>query len=347
MSDPTEPLNIPPKPPLPAPATEPAAPEPPVTEPFAVEAPAVEPEATTLPLPVPPAAAQPGYPPTAAYTQPGYTQPGYAQPPVPPAAAQAAAPPRKRRRWKAPVITLGILVVLAVVVGVGWFAGNAWAKQTVIDRVQQETRSALGVPSDHPVDVTVAEPVLPQLIGGSLSTLTVQVPDAPLGGTTGDVTMKATDVPVRGDGTARSVTASVSLKPDAISKLAGSLGRTIPGSLHIVGDDVAVSLDPSQFLSGVSFTLTLRPSAKDGELVLTPVAFDVGGASMSADVIRQRFGSLADGILAPRSFCVATAFPKGMTMTSIQVGKDAVVTAFDVDPRIMTDATLQKPGTCS
>jgi hypothetical protein len=35
-----------------------------------------------------------------------------------------------------------------------------------------------------------------------------------------------------------------------------------------------------------------------------------------------------------------------MTMTSIEVSKDAVVTSFDVDPRIMSDPSLQKPGTC-
>lgn len=335
LPDPTEPLRIPPKPPLPAAVTEPISSQTPdaaaAASSSAAAEPPVEPEATTLPLPVVPVG--------------GPASPQYAQqPPVQP--QQAPAPPRRRRRWKAPVITLSIVVVLAVLAGVGWFAGNAWAKQTVIDEVQQKTRQALDLPAGHRVDVTVAEPMLPQLIAGDLSSLSVTVPDAPLGKTTGDVTLHATGVPIRGDGAAAGAQATVSLKPDAIAKLAGSLGRTVPGSLHIAGHDVAISLDPSQFLSGVSFTLTLRPSAKDGELVLAPVAFEVGGASMSADIIRQRFGSLAPGILAPRTVCVASAFPKGMTMTSIEVSKDAVVTSFDVDPRIMSDPSLQKPGTC-
>ncbi|WP_354002987.1 LmeA family phospholipid-binding protein [Microbacterium elymi] len=184
------------------------------------------------------------------------------------------------------------------------------------------------------------------MITGALDELTVTVPDAPLGKTTGTVTVHATGVPVSGDAPARSVDASVKLAPDAIAKLAGDLGRTVPGSLKVDGGNVVVELDPSQFLSGVSFGLTLKPSAKDGQLVLTPVAFDVGGASMSADTIRARFGSLADGILAPRRVCVASAFPSGLTLSKIAVDSAAVTADFAVDPRILSDPALQKPGKC-
>jgi hypothetical protein len=300
--DPTEPIGVPPRPPLPS---------------TAATTPLSEPEAKTLPLPVIPTPA--------------------------PAAAPARTP---RRRRTGLVAALAVLVVLAVAAAAGWFVGNAWSKNVVIDQVTQHTRAALGLDDTAEVDVHVDDPMLPQLVTGVLSRLEVTVPDAPIGGATGEVGLQATGIPIRGDGAAASAAARVRLAPAALAKLAGDIGRTVPGSLRIVGKNVAVKLDPAQFLSGVSFTLTLRPSAADGALVLKPIAFDVGGAQVSADVIRARFGTLADGILADRTVCVADRFPQGMRLTSIAVDPDAVVAGFAVDPRILTDASLQKPGSC-
>ena len=352
--EPTEPIEVPPKPPLPgesAAARSEQAPTP-TTEP----GPAVEPEATTLPLPVvgmpqpgyqPGYSAQPGYPQTAAYPEQAYAPGAYPQTAAAPQpAASAPAAKKKRRGAMALVTTLIIVVVLAVAGVVGWFAGNAWAKDKVIAEVTAQTRTALGLDADARVDVQVDEPMLPQLVSGRLSELTVTVPDAPLGGTTGDLRVHATEVPTGGEGEFGGGEATVSLKPDAIGKLVGNFDDTLAGSLKIDGKDVTVDLNPAQFLSGISFALTLTPSAKDGKLVLTPAKFTVGGASMDADTIRARFGSLADGILADRTVCVADRFPKGLTLSQIAVGSDAVDASFTVDPHLLSDPALQKPGTC-
>ncbi|QAY60715.1 DUF2993 domain-containing protein [Microbacterium protaetiae] len=336
--EPTEPIEVPPKPPLPSAGRA---------------APAVEPEATTLPLPVVDAAAQ-AYP-QAAYPQ-QYPQPAYPQTAVAPqaypqtavapqAAASLPAPKKKRRGVVALVTTVIIVVVLAGAGVVSWFAGNAWAKDKVIAEVTQQTRTALDLDADQKVDVQVAEPMLPQLLAGTLSTLSITVPDAPLAGTTGSLTVHATDVSTDG-GALGSAEATVTLTPDAITKLIGTFDDTVAGSLKVDGSNVTVDLNPSQFLSGISFALTLTPSAHDGALVLTPVKFTVGGASMDADTIRARFGTLAEGILADRTVCVADQFPKGLTLSKITVGSDAVDASFTVDPRTLSDPSLQKPGTC-
>ena len=99
-------------------------------------------------------------------------------------------------------------------------------------------------------------------------------------------------------------------------------------------------------LSHVAFTLTFAPSVSQGQLVLTPSGFEVAGFNVSAETIRRRFGSLAAGILAPRTMCVASYFPKGLTLTGIQISQTAIVTDFAVDPRIATDPSLQAKGTC-
>jgi hypothetical protein len=291
--------------------------------------PAAEPEATTLPLPIVGAPEAPAY--EAAPPQTSPEQPK---------------PHKARRRGRAVIWTLAVVVVLAVAGVVGWFAAEAWAEKTVTSTVQDQTAKALGLASSGDVQVTLVDPVLPQVIAGSLTTLDITAPNTPIGGATGTVTLHATGVPTRGDGVPTSATASVSLTPAALQSLAGSQSDIVPGSLHVVGSDVAVTLNPAQFLSRVSFTLTLTPSVANGQLVLTPSGFQVAGFDVSAETIRKRFGSLAAGILAPRSICVASYFPKGMTLTGIQVSPEAVVTDFAVDPHIATDPALQAKGTC-
>jgi len=362
--DPTEPIEAPPKPPLPGsgqiiPPKPPLPPQHPAAQAPGAE-PAPEPEATTLPLPVV-GAPQPGYPQTAAYAQPGYAQtaafaqPGYPQTAAYPQAAASTPPakpekrkkPKKKHRGAVAVITTLIVVAVLAVAGViGWFAGNAWLKDKVVAEVTEQTRTALDLEPGAEVDVDVDEPMIPQVIAGRLSALTVTVPEAPLGDTTGNLTVHATDVPTSGGGTVGSADATVSLAPDALVKLIGNFDDTVAGSLKVDGGNLVVSLNPAQFLSGISFALTFTPSAKDGALVLTPEKFTVGGLNMDADTIRARFGSLADGILADRTVCVADRFPKGLTLSKIAVGANTVDASFTVDPRMLSDASLQKPGTC-
>ncbi len=301
---------------------DPTGPETTVLEPLS---PPVEPEATTLPLPVV-----------------GAPDPQ----PVVAAPAEPKKPKRKHRGRAAAIWIVASIVVLGVVAVVGWFAGEAWAQKAVTAEVQRQTAKALGISDSSSVQVSLQDPVLPQVIGGSLSTVDVTAPGAPIGGATGTVKLHATHVATRGGGQPSSATASVSMTPEAITTLAGSLGDTVPGSLQVVGSNLAVTLNPAQFLSRVTVVVTFTPSVANGQLVLTPSAFQVGTFDMSLDTVRQRFGALAGGMLAPRTVCVASAFPKGMTLTGIQLSPSNVTADFSVDPAIMTDPTLQAKGTC-
>ncbi|MDL9980466.1 DUF2993 domain-containing protein [Microbacterium sp. ASV49] len=288
---------------------------------------AAEPEATTLPLPVV------GAPPSPPETY------------VPTAGAPPK-PPKARRRGRAALIwTLAVVVVLGIAGTIGWFAGEAWAEKAVTSAVQQQTAKALGISDPQTVKVGLTDPVLPQVIAGTLTTLDVAAPNIPIGGASGTVTLHATGVPT-GGGQPSSATASVSMSPDAVTTLAGSLGDTVPGSLKVSGSNLTVTLNPAQFLSKVTVVVTFTPSVANGELVLTPSAFQVGKFEMSADTIRQRFGGLAAGMLAPRTVCVASAFPKGLTLSGIHLSQQTVVADFSVDPGIATDPALQAKGTC-
>jgi hypothetical protein len=246
---------------------------------------------------------------------------------------------------------VALVLVLAGIAGaIGWQVAETHASSVLKQTVQQKVDKALGLPASHPVAVTFDEPVLPQLRAGTLDRLRFTVAGAPIVGSTGTITMKATGVPTEGSGPAKSVEATVRLKPDALAALVNAnrttLGQILPGTVKVDGSDVTVSLNPAQFLSGVSFSEVLHASVKDGGLVLTPTKFVVGGLPMSADTVRARFGGLAQGILATRTICLADTYPRGMTLTGLEVKKDAVVADFDVQPGILTDPALQAAGTC-
>ncbi len=253
--------------------------------------------------------------------------------------------PRPRRRRGA-IIALVVLVVLAGLGIAGWFAGEAWARQAVVTAVQEQTREALGLPDDHAVDVETATPVLPQLIGGSLDELTISSADVPLGSVVGDITAHATDVTVRGEPAAGSATARVTLSAETAQQLiASSTGMTVL-AVELASPDVIVGLDPDYFLSGVDVAITLRPSAADGQLVLSPEAFDVGGWSMPAETVRREFGDFAESMLGPRTVCVAATLPKALTLTDVTVRGDGIDVDVDIDPRVVEDASLREKGSC-
>ena len=273
---------------------------------------------------------------------------------APDAAEPASAAPNRRRGHRALIVALTSTAVVLVVVGIaaaiGWQVAETHASSAVKQTVQQKVDQVFGLPASHPVSVSFQEPVLPQVWAGKLATLDIRVADVPIAGSTGTVTVHATQVPTSGTRAAKTVDATAHLNAGALKSIVSanrtSLGQILPGSVKVDGTEVTVSLNPAQFLSGVSFTEVLGASVHDGALVLTPQKFVVGGLAMSADTVRARFGGLAQGILASRTICLADGYPKGMTLTGLEVQPAGVLADFDVDPGILTDPALQAKGTC-
>ncbi|MDA4891505.1 DUF2993 domain-containing protein [Streptomyces sp. MS2A] len=260
--------------------------------------------------------------------------------------AGAPHPAPRRRRRRGAIIAVSSLLLLAGLAAGGWFLGESWAEGEVVRTVQQEARAALGLPDDHPVDVEVPTPVLPQYLAGALSALDIAVADVPVGGVRGDLTMHAENVAVRGESTMGDARAEVSLSPDAARQLlATSTGLPTVG-LELTPPGVRVSLDPGLFDSGVDVDVDLSPSVGSGRLLLNPQAFSVGGADMSADLVRDRFGDYAEPMLSPRSVCLAAALPRAFTLTAVDVDDAGMTARFDVDGAIAENEALRGPGAC-
>ncbi|MBW9093756.1 DUF2993 domain-containing protein [Microbacterium jejuense] len=253
--------------------------------------------------------------------------------------------PRRHRVW--PWI-VGFAIVAVLAVG-AWFAAEAIARQIVTGIVQDQVRTQLSLPADQQIDVDVAGAVLPQLIGGTIDDLTVSSDDVPLGdtGVTGDVTVNARGIPVRGEPELSGATATVSLDEQQLQTLLSSIDGFPADTVGLAQPNVTMTLSLTLFGVQIPVGVALTPSAVDGDIVLTPASFTLGESQVTADALRAQFGGLADAVLRDWDVCIADRLPAGATLTGVAVDGKRLVADFDVDGRIATDPALRQNGTCA
>ena len=92
---------------------------------------------------------------------------------------------------------------------IGLSNGEAIAKDIVTKTIREQVVTQLSLPADQEMQVEVASPVIPQLITGTLSEVTITSEDVPMESFVGDVTVSAQDIPIRGGGEMGSGTATV------------------------------------------------------------------------------------------------------------------------------------------
>jgi uncharacterized protein YpmS len=252
------------------------------------------------------------------------------------------APQRKRtRRW-------GWIIALLVAIAVGvaiWFIAEWAARTLVTSTIQTEVGNQLSLAPED-VDVTVAGSVLPQLIAGTLDDVTVSSEDVPLGpSVTGDVTVHASGVPVRG-GSVDAATATASFDQEQLRALLSTVEGFPAETVSLAEPDVAMSIELNVFGLTIPIGVALSPSAVDGDIVLSPARLDLAGAQISAEDLRSRFGRIADAVLRDWTVCIAEYLPSGVTLADIAVVDEMVVADLDIDGGIIDDAALQAPGTC-
>jgi uncharacterized protein YpmS len=255
---------------------------------------------------------------------------------------QAATPRRRRRVWPW-LVALGVVVVLAVV---GWFVAEAVARDVVTRTIQQEIRERLALPADHEIDVTVPGVLIPQLLSGTLDEVTVASQDVPVGEYEGDITVTATDVPIREGVDMGGATATVTLDEAQLAGLLSTVEGFPADSLTLDEPDVSVATQLQLFGAELPIGVSLTPAVSEGDIVLTPTSFELAGAQIDAAQLSQQFGGLADIVVRDWTVCLAEYIPAGVTLTDVRVEGDVLVADADVDGGIITDEALQANGTC-
>jgi hypothetical protein len=252
-------------------------------------------------------------------------------------------PRRRRRVWPWLVV---LAIVVALVVG-AWIAAESIARGIVTGGVRTLVASQVQVADGGSIDVDVPGAVLPQLISGTIDEITITAPGVTVGPITGDVSVTANGVPIRGDAAARGGTATVHLDQDELRALLREIDGFPADTVGLASPNVTASSELSLFGVSVPIGIALSPGAADGDLTLTPASFQAGGVDLDADAVRERFGGLADAVLRDWSLCIADQLPAALTLTGVSVDDaNEVVATFDVDGAVVVDRTLLANGTC-
>lgn len=247
--------------------------------------------------------------------------------------------PKRRRRW--PWVLLIVVLVIAVLTVAAEFLARAILPGVVRGIVIEQ----LELPQDQQLEVDAAGVLLPQLISGSLDELHLSTDSITFGGVTGAADVTATGIPLRG-GDLSDAHGTVRIDQDQFATLVTASDLPID-EVTFAEPDVTASGSFEIFGMPVPVSLTVTPGADDGELLLTPVALEVGGISLDAADIAERFGDVAAQITAPQRICIADQLPAGLTMTGLKIDGSLAVIDIDVDGRIATDESLQQNGDCS
>ena len=265
--------------------------------------------------------------------------------PTPPLPNWASAPPEPRRRRSAWPWIISIVIVVGLAV-TAWFVAE-WIARGIVERtIREQIVTNLALPADQPIEVTVAGAVLPQLIAGELDDVTASSEDMTVGSLTGDVTVAAQGIAIRGDAAADAATASVRLDADQLETMLAGVEDFPVETVELEDPDIVMSSELRFLGIGIPITVALTPSASEGDIVLTPSRIELANGEVTADGLREQFGRLADAVLRDWTVCIAEYIPAGLTLTSIEVDGDQLVADFDVDGQILSDPALQAEGTC-
>ncbi|HEV7742796.1 MAG TPA: DUF2993 domain-containing protein [Pseudolysinimonas sp.] len=375
MSDDTstpEPTETPKPPAAKKPARKPAAQKPAAQKP-AAQKPAgqkpaggkAEPGPTTRPIPVvqpkpvePEATAAAAVEPAA--TKPAAAKPAATQPTevLAPAAAATAvapepevvvvpAPKRKRRRW--PWILGGILLILAILLTIAFFVGDAYARNYARDYIKQRIVAVLGIddPSQVKVDIGTGS-VLLQALAGRLNEVDIDAGKVTFGTLTGVATVHAEDVPL--DANAKTskldVTFAVAEK-DVVAAVGSNLSSLPIDSITLTEPDIVVKATLPVFVFSIPVGMSLEPSAVDGQVVLTPSHIQLFDQDYTIDEAHNQLGGLADQLLTPQSMCVNESLPAALTIVDVDVVKKDLVIKINGDGVALGGTDLSTPGTCA
>ena len=252
--------------------------------------------------------------------------------------------PKKRRRVWPWLVAAAAAVIVVVVVAV--VIVETVVRSSIESGIASQVRTGLELPADQPVDVSIEGPLTLQLLTGSLDDLRLSSDDVPLGPTTADVEVTLRGVSTTAPYTVGVGAATVTLDQSQVAALTDSVAQIDILELALEDPAIVVGTELSLFGFGIPVSLSLVPSAQAGELVLRPESLQVSGLAVTADGVRQQFGAIADLILQDWRICVAEYLPAGATLTAASVTDDHLVATFDIDGRMLSDATLQQNGTC-
>lgn len=246
---------------------------------------------------------------------------------------------RRSRGWIAAIIVVAVIAALLVALELA-------ARAIVPQVVRSQIVANLGLPEDQAIDVDVPGVLLPQLAVGSIAEMSLRADDVEIEGISGDARVDIQDAPVWGGGDWSSARAVVVLDEEQLRTLLGRVDDFPVDAVSLDAPEVALDTELSLFGASVPLGVRLAATAEDGDLVLSPTTFRLGGVDVSADALRQQVGPLVGSFAESWPVCLAEYLPSALTLTDVAVEDRGVVASFDIDSAILSDEEAQQPGTC-
>lgn len=257
-----------------------------------------------------------------------------------------AAPKKKRRRWLGWVIALGILLVLLVV---GFFVGDAFAKQFATKYVRDQIIEVLHLDPDSDVEVDLGGgSVILQALAGGLNEVTVHANEITFGDITGDARIVATGVPLDSSKPVDTLGIQVSVNEENVQKLRSFLSGIDLKSITLEDDVIRVSTEFQILVFAIPVSVDLLPTAQDGGINFDPRTIILGEEEISVDDLRgnPEFRALAGDLLNSQQFCIAEFLPQALVLDDVKVVGKELVLSINGDGTALADPGLSSNGVC-
>jgi hypothetical protein len=287
--------------------------------------------------------AEPDDNPTRPY--PADEQPTLQYAPVPPTEEQMPAPKRRRKRGR---IVLVVLIVLALLLVIGYVIAERVVRDRATALVKDEVVSALALANDDGVDVDFGPAsMLLQVISGSINTVNLDIDEFTIGELTGSASVVGHDVPLAEGAAINDLAIDFTITEENLGALVSTYSAGAVDDVGLADGLISVTTDVELLAFSLPVTLGLEVTASDGDLVFTPDNVAVNGATLTAVEVRDSyFGSVAEPLLEPRSFCVAEQLPQSLVLTGVQVDARSLVLTLDGAGTVLSEEAFAAKGSC-
>ncbi len=251
---------------------------------------------------------------------------------------------RRHRRRRALIATAVVLVVLVVTAVVLDNVARGYAESAI----QAKVRTALTIPATTPVNVKVdGTSVLYQLATGRLQRVEVGLPKVSVGALAGEATLRLDGIPTDQTKPIGGATLVFSTGEAGLRSLLKSFSGIPVTSVAIVSGAVQVGGKLTLLGIGIPVKVAFAPSASNGRLTITPLSFDVNGATVTAAQLSAILGPLASRIVAKQSLCVANLLPKALHLDALSISGTKVKLVVSLGSVALEGKSFSTMGSCS
>lgn len=251
------------------------------------------------------------------------------------------------RRWHRKAIVIGAILCSLVIVVVGLWAADTWARQQVSNYVTEKVQEVLSLESDDNIDVKLAGfSILAQLATGSLDEIAVDVDEVEIGDLTGDVALTARGVPIDLSKPVDSVEIEFRVSEQSLKSVAHLLSTAAIDSIELAEGELRFASEFHIFGFTLTVGIGVEPFADDGQIAFTPTSVELNGSRTSADALVDTFGGAAKSLLQTQSFCVAQWLPAALTLTDVVIDGDELVVTIGAKDAVFDETSVRELGSC-